>query len=38
MLNYDDDKNAESLRQYKSRFSLIVEHILTSCHFEHSLG
>ena len=25
MLNYGNDNNAENLRQYKSRFSLIVE-------------
>ena len=28
MLNYDNDKNAENLRHYKSRFSLIVDQIV----------
>ena len=28
MLNYDSDTDAENLRPYKSRFSLIVEQIL----------
>ena len=28
MLNYDNDDSTENLRQYKSRFSLIVEQIL----------